>query len=89
MKAALPVLIVASISFHLNAQQSMALKEKAYSAANKIEAKCISWRREIHQHPELGNNEYKTAKLIADHLKKLGLDVKENFANDEQVFETL
>ena len=80
MKAVLPVLIVASISFHLNAQQSMALKEKAFSAANKIEAKCISWRREIHQHPELGNNEYKTAKLISDHLKKLGLDVKENFA---------
>ena len=80
MKAVLPVLIAASISFHLNAQQNMALKEKAYLAANKIEAKCISWRREIHQHPELGNNEYKTAKLIADHLKKLGLDVKENFA---------
>ena len=58
----------------------MALKEKAYAAANKIEAKCISWRREIHQQPELGNNEYKTSKLIADHLKKLGLDVKENFA---------
>ena len=58
----------------------MALKEKAYAAANKIEAKCIFWRREIHQQPELGNNEYKTSKLIADHLKKLGLDVKENFA---------
>ena len=80
MKAVLPVLIVASISFHLNAQQNIALKEKAYLAANKIEAKCISWRREIHQHPELGNNEYKTAKLISDHLKKLGLNVKENFA---------
>ncbi len=46
-------------------------------AVDKIEAKCISWRRDIHEHPELGNNEYRTAKLIADHLRSLGIEVKE------------
>ena len=46
-------------------------------AADKIESKCIAWRRDIHEHPELGNNEYKTAKLIADHLRTLGIEVKE------------
>src|SRR6185436_10936869 len=35
------------------------------------------WRRDIHQNPELGNNEYRTAKLIADHLRTLGIEVKE------------
>ena len=56
------------------------LKERAAIDAMKIEDKCISWRRGIHQHPELGNREFKTAKLIADHLKKLGIEVKENVA---------
>jgi amidohydrolase len=54
------------------------LKEKIETAANKIESKSIGWRRDIHQHPELGNNEYRTAKKIADHLRSLGIEVKEN-----------
>lgn len=52
-------------------------RDKINSAADKIENKCISWRRDIHQHPELGNNEVRTAKLIADHLRSLGIEVKE------------
>jgi amidohydrolase len=54
------------------------LKEKIETAANKIESKSIEWRRDIHQNPELGNNEYRTAKKIADHLRALGIEVKEN-----------
>ena len=53
------------------------LVDKINSAADKIEQKCIDWRRDIHQHPELGNNEFRTAKLIADHLRSLGIEVKE------------
>ena len=37
--------------------------------------KVIAWRRDIHQHPELGNLEVRTAKLVADHLRALGLEV--------------
>lgn len=51
--------------------------EKINTAADRIEAKSISWRRDIHQNPELGNNEVRTAKLIADHLRSLGIEVKE------------
>ncbi|TMI88383.1 MAG: amidohydrolase [Bacteroidetes bacterium] len=50
---------------------------KINAAADKIESKCIAWRRDIHEHPELGNNEYRTAKIIADHLRSLGIEVKE------------
>lgn len=39
-----------------------------------VEPKVIAWRRDIHQHPELGNRETRTSKLVADHLKKLGFD---------------
>jgi amidohydrolase len=46
-------------------------------AVDKIEEKSIAWRRDIHQHPELGNREFRTAKLVADHLRSLGIEVKE------------
>lgn len=38
--------------------------------------KVIAWRRDIHQHPELGNREVRTAKLVADHLRSLGIEVQ-------------
>ncbi len=56
------------------------LKEKTDKAAVKIEAQCIAWRKIIHQQPELGNREVKTAQLITSHLKKLGIEVKEGVA---------
>jgi len=43
--------------------------------------KVVSWRRDIHEHPELGNREVRTAKLVADHLTALGLEVKTGVAH--------
>ena len=42
--------------------------------------KVISWRRDLHMHPELGLQEIRTSNLIADLLTKFGLDVQRNFA---------
>lgn len=69
------------ISQQLSAQSDIAkLKEKAAVAADKIEPRCIAWRRDFHQNPELGNNEFRTSKIIVEHLKRLGLEVKEGVA---------
>ncbi len=46
-----------------------------------IESKVIEWRRDIHQNPELGNREFKTAEKIANHLKDLGLEVETGVAH--------
>lgn len=46
-----------------------------------IELQVIAWRRDIHQHPELSNREVRTAKLVAQHLKRLGLEVQTGLAH--------
>lgn len=56
------------------------LKPAIDKQAAAIESKVIEWRRDIHQNPELGNNEFRTAKKIADHLRALGIEVTEGVA---------
>lgn len=41
-----------------------------------IKPQVIAWRRHIHQYPELSNREVKTAEYVANHLRKLGLEVR-------------
>lgn len=53
------------------------LNSKLINAINSIEPKCIQWRRDFHEHPELGNREFRTAKIVADHMRSLGIEVKE------------
>ena len=72
--------IIAALLLLLSSQINAQLLPKMNTAIDKIEPRCIEWRRQLHQYPELGNREFKTASLIADHLKKLGLEVKENVA---------
>ncbi len=78
-KILLPSLLFFSIQC-LGQTDIVKLKQKAYAAADKIESKCISWRHDFHQNPELGNRETRTAKIIVEHLKDLGLEVKEGIA---------
>jgi amidohydrolase len=40
----------------------------------------VETRRRIHEHPELGEREVETAKLVAARLRELGLDVREGVA---------
>ena len=41
-----------------------------------VETKMVGWRRDIHEHPELSNQEHRTAALVAAHLRSLGLEVR-------------
>jgi amidohydrolase len=76
----LPILLL-SFSTQLFSQTDITrLKEKTTAAADKIEPKCIEWRKDLHMNPELGNREFRTSKIIATHLKSLGIDVKEGVA---------
>jgi amidohydrolase len=48
--------------------------------APEINQQVVAWRRDFHRHPELGNQETRTAKVIADELRKLGYDVQTGVA---------
>ena len=56
--------------------QNTRLDARIAQLATQEESKVIAWRRDIHEHPELGNQETRTAALVAEHLKKLGLEVQ-------------
>ena len=46
-----------------------------------LESKVIAWRRDFHEHPELGNREFRTAKIVAEHLASLGIEVETGVAH--------
>ena len=52
--------------------------EKDYSS---VSDKVIEWRRDIHQYPELGNREFRTAEKIAKHLRSLDIEVETGVAH--------
>ncbi len=61
--------------------QNNPLRSHVRLAADKIEQKLIVWRRDFHEHPELGNQEIRTADIIAKHLQALGMEVKTGVAH--------
>lgn len=77
--------LVAALALGAASQAALAsdagrLKEEVARRVQALEGKLIDWRRDIHAHPELGNQEHRTAGLVADHLRGLGLEVRTGIA---------
>ncbi len=51
------------------------------ASIDQVLGQVTAWRRDIHRHPELGNHEVRTAKIVADELRRLGLEVRANVAH--------
>ncbi len=49
--------------------------------AKPVDSKVLAWRRDFHQFPELGNREFRTSKVVAEHLRSLGLEVSTGVAH--------
>lgn len=80
MQRILLFLIALCVTTPSLAQMSAKLQAKITQQAEEIEKRVIEWRRHIHQNPELSNREVKTAAMVAEHLKKLGLKVQTGVA---------
>ena len=78
----LPALLVlcagVSLSAYADAVPSAAQLDAEVHA---VLAKVVAWRRDIHQHPELSNREFRTSRIVADHLRQIGLEVRAGVAH--------
>jgi amidohydrolase len=75
----LPVLLLLLQGAPAQAPSRFAAQIDARTAA--VLPRVVAWRRDIHQHPELSNREFRTARLVADHLTALGLEVRTGVAH--------
>ena len=78
MRIALLAAALICISTSMSAQTAPAANPLAAEVdrlATEINQQVVAWRRDFHQHPELGTYETRTAKVIADELRKLGYEV--------------
>lgn len=53
----------------------MVKTEQLKDEALALQSRLIAWRRDFHMHPELSLHEVRTAGIVADHLRQLGLEV--------------
>jgi amidohydrolase len=75
------LLLLAFFILHFSqADAQTALKPAINQKSDALKDQVIAWRRDFHEHPELGNQEFRTAGIIAAHLKSLGLEVQEKVA---------
>jgi amidohydrolase len=49
--------------------------------ATALQPKLVEIRRDLHQHPELSNREFRTAGIVAEYLRRLGLSVQTGVAH--------
>jgi amidohydrolase len=69
-----------ALAAEIMAAPARPIHQRLDAAAAAIEARMIEWRRDIHQNPELGNQEMRTAAIVAQHLRTLRYEVRENVA---------
>ena len=41
-----------------------------------LQPSMVAMRRDFHSHPELGFQEFRTSKILGDHLEQLGFEVE-------------
>lgn len=56
-------------------------KQRLAPEIEAIVPQMIEWRRDIHEHPELSNREFRTSALVAEHLESLGMEVRTGIAH--------
>lgn len=75
------ILALALVASPLAVADDEALPASVQRGVEEVADRVVAWRRDIHANPELGNREFRTAGLVADHLKSLGMEVTTGVAH--------
>lgn len=68
--------LIAPLAAPLAAQAPSPLTAELERRMGAVMPKVVAWRRDIHEHPELSGQEERTARLVAEHLRALGMEVR-------------
>lgn len=74
-------LIILALPAYGQSTSTSPIPADVMASIDAIHDQMIEWRRDIHQHPELGNREFRTSKMVADHLRSLGIEVQTEVAH--------
>lgn len=72
--------VIVFISAVVSPIMAVDMSREIEAAAAKVMPQVVEWRRYLHQHPELGNREFETSKMVAEQLRKLGIEVRTGIA---------
>ena len=78
LRILLPLVALTAI---LAAPRAHAQSPDLDAAVRSVSEDVVAWRRDIHAHPELGNQEFRTAGIVAEHLNALGMEVHTGIAH--------
>lgn len=76
MRRLSPLLLAATLAAPLAAQAPSPLSAELDRHLSAVMPKVVAWRRDIHEHPELSGQEERTARVVAEHLRALGMEVR-------------
>ncbi|HSD17813.1 MAG TPA: amidohydrolase [Thermomonas sp.] len=75
-----PSSLVLALAMSANAGAQSAQRPEVAAAARELRQQVIDWRRDFHEHPELSNREERTSKVVADELRRMGLEPRTGIA---------
>lgn len=61
------------------------LRRELAARVTAVTPKVVAWRRDLHEHPEIGGSETRTSAIVASHLRSLGLEVRTEVAGQHGV----
>jgi metal-dependent amidase/aminoacylase/carboxypeptidase family protein len=76
MKALIALASVLTLTAFPGGDQRSGVHKRIAAHLDATTAEWVAVRRDLHQHPELSGQEVRTAKVVADRLRTLGLEVR-------------
>lgn len=75
------LILLTLISSNAFSQAPSSVSKKLNDQVSQLEKKVVTWRRHIHENPELSNREVETARYVASHLRALGIEIDTGVAH--------